>query len=334
MNSRNSHDAFHVFAPLMAQCEATCSPEEFYWHVNDAYHTVESEHYDRLHASMFMSLEKIWTRLLHHLPDAPERLDVLDVGSGTGLVGRILNRLVPERIGSLTCVEPNRAMIEQARLKSNTWLFPVNHVNGELSVLPNGHRFDVVTINSVLHHIVDLNRFLGSLSEYVKPGGVLLTAQDPCRDAVRDPVARQRRDSLATRRWLDPAWFGKAVWRRLGRLIFNRVGKVSLEDKVNDILIKKGVMSQPLAMASIYAVTDVHVPNQPGNIGNGIDVGAMERTLSSFNLAETFTYQFFGAELEYLTFFQRRLEQRLWHQGDPHGFLFGTAWRHRVQDHD
>jgi ubiquinone/menaquinone biosynthesis C-methylase UbiE len=132
MPQKNSN-AFLIFTPLMERFGVTCSAEQFYWHVNDAYHTVEAAEYDHLHASMFKILDEIWMRALTQLPEGQQKLRVLDVGSGTGLVGELLNRLVPDRIESLTCVEPNKAMIQQAKLKASKWRFQTTFVNGDLA---------------------------------------------------------------------------------------------------------------------------------------------------------------------------------------------------------
>lgn len=51
---------FDVFLPIMKRFQATGTPESFYWSVNDAYHTVESELYDQVHASVTKYVNELY----------------------------------------------------------------------------------------------------------------------------------------------------------------------------------------------------------------------------------------------------------------------------------
>jgi ubiquinone/menaquinone biosynthesis C-methylase UbiE len=318
---------FLIFKPLMERFGANCSAEQFYWYINDAYHTVEASEYDQIHASMFVISDSIWVRALKQLPKNNNKLRVLDVGSGTGLVGELLNRLVPNRIESLTCVEPNLAMIEQAKLKASNWEFHTTFVNGDLASVPKTEMFDVITIDSVLHHIVNLEELFMQVSDLLSTGGVLITAQDPRRAASLDPMSAKRQQSLRIMRWIDPSHVIKTIWLRVKKLFIKSNKTTSLAEKVNTILIEQGVVSKPLDMSSIYAVTDVHVPGQPGDIGHGIEVEDIRGWLKSCNLLDYFTYQYFGVDWVYLSHIQKYIEHNLWRKNDDHGFLFGSVWQ-------
>lgn len=317
---------FDIFLPMMEQFHTKCTPESFYWSVNDAYHTVESELYDQVHASMFVSLDRIWRRLVTSLPASQEKLRILDIGSGTGLVGQMLERLVPAKVGLLTCVEPNQAMIGKAREKAKFWSFPVEFINGVLSSLPPAASFDVITVNSVLHHIVDLKSFLQGLSAYLKPSGIFLTAHDPRTEASSDSIATQRKDSRRYWRFIDPLLVTASLGRKLSQQLGHEPASISMEAKVNAMLIDKGVIGRPMDIASIYAVTDIHVPGQPGALGHGLSPQGLSEHLCGFSLKDSFTYQYFGVDWIHLGLFQRWMEHRLWKRGDPHGFLFASAW--------
>src|ERR1700736_4402614 len=78
--------SYESLRPLMARFGAVGEPKAFYWAVNAAFHTAEAREYDSIHADMFDGLRPIWQRLTAALPSEPARLDILDVGAGTGLV--------------------------------------------------------------------------------------------------------------------------------------------------------------------------------------------------------------------------------------------------------
>ncbi|KAF0192095.1 MAG: hypothetical protein FD165_1163 [Gammaproteobacteria bacterium] len=322
---------FDIFLPLMAKVQATGTPETFSWSVSEAYHTVESDLYDQVHVSMFISLDRIWQRLVSCLPAEPAKLRVLDVGAGTGLVGQMFDRLAPSRVETLTCVEPNQAMIVKASQKAKSWAFPVEFVNGVLGAVPPAPTFDVITINSVLHHIVELGPFLQRLSAYLKPGGVFLAAHDPRGDAWSDPIAIQRKESRRFWRFIDPLLVTNTLQSKCSRWLGRQPASVSMEEKVNAILIGEGAIGSPMDIKSIYAVTDIHVPGQPGAMGTGLSTTWMAKHLEGFSLEDSFTYQYFGFDWVHLGVIQRRMEHRLWNRGDAHGFLFASAWRFRSE---
>lgn len=323
-----TENSFDVFRPFVEKFGASGSPEQFYWAVNEAYHTVESDLYDRIHSSMYVELDRVWNRLIKHLPTGKVKLKVLDVGSGTGLVGHMLDRLAPGRIESLTCVEPNAAMIKKAEVKAKQWQFQMNVVHGLLSAVKPAPTFDVITINSVLHHIVDLPAFLTTLKNYVREDGVLLTAHDPHSPAWSDQVALKRKHSRHAWRYTDPMLVANAIRRRLSKIAGSTGNKApTLGQRVNAILIGDGVIQHPMDIASIYAVTDVHVPGQPGALGSGLTISGLTGSLSGFELMDVAYYQYFGVDWTHLGVVQRMLESKYWEDSDPHGFLFASAWK-------
>lgn len=323
-----TENSFDVFRPFVEKFGASGSPEKFYWAVNEAYHTVESELYDRIHSSMYAELDRVWNHLIEHLPSDKAKLKVLDVGSGTGLVGHMLDRLAPDRIDHLTCVEPNAAMIERAAIKAKQWQFPMDVVHGLLSAVTPAQTFDVITINSVLHHIVDLPAFLNTLNIYLREGGVLLTAHDPHGPAWSNEVALRRKNSRYAWRYVDPLLVVNAIRRRLERLGGGAGNEApALEDRVNALLLGNGAIQHPMDIASIYAVTDVHVPGQPGTFGSGLSISGLTESLPGFELMDVAYYQYFGVDWTHLGLVQRWFESKYWKNRDPHGFLFASAWK-------
>jgi SAM-dependent methyltransferase len=319
-------DPYLPLLNLMRKYGAAGSPRDFYWAVNDAFHSEEAAEYDTVHVDMFMGAGTLWKRLLSHLPPEPAGLRVLDVGCGTGLVGSMLAEFAAERVGGLVCLDPNREMLARARTRSAGWPFPTRFVRDHASTLPAGEVFDVLTVNSVMHHIVELDAFFAGVRRALRPGGVLLTAQDTRAESRRDPVfggraraaARQRRGHMAMR--LRRA-VGAAARRVLRRPYIDPLAR-----RTSQRLMERGVIARPMPSPAVWAVTDFHVPGLEGGHGKGFEREALGAALG-FEPLDWFTYQFRGVNLARLTDAERAEEAAWLAAGDPHGELFASAWR-------
>src|SRR6266513_925099 len=185
---------YEPLRPIMNACGTTqCSPEQFYWAVNRAYHEAEAPFYEHLHAHMFKGLRAKWERLTSPLLGAPARsLGWLDVGCGTGLVGSFLAELLGDRICEGVLVDTSSAMLGECRRRARDWPFSTSFVVGTIESLQSEPAFDLVTVDSVIHHVVDLESFCARIAGMVRSGGFLLTCQDPRGEASSDLILKAR----------------------------------------------------------------------------------------------------------------------------------------------
>jgi len=309
---------------------ATGDQEAFYWAVNRALHAVEAEDYDTRHASMFQEERRVWRRLASYLPATPEKLNLLDVGCGTGLVGQFLAEICPECIGRITCLDPSPAMLERARERSADWPFQVAFRVGDVESLPEGSRFDGVTINSVLHHILYLEPFVRRVEALLRPGGVVLTAQDPrpAEELRQDAVFRSRRLRQPPR-WYQPVgllrhWVrhtscGWRTSRSVRRILNRELPQSTLATRASETLLREGVIKRPMDQDSLYAVCDVHVPLHPLKRAGGIDPALLDAWMTECRLVTRFSYCYRGAEYSSLSREQRTDEKCWFEEYDPHG---------------
>lgn len=92
----------------------------------------------------------------------PEAREVLEVGCGRGVTGRLLQ----ERLGCrVTGVELNPVVAQEAA----RYLHRV--IQGDVQTLDLGGRYDVVLALELVEHLVDSERFLGRVRELLAPGG-------------------------------------------------------------------------------------------------------------------------------------------------------------------
>lgn len=323
-------DPYEPLLVLMRRFGATCSPREFYWAVNHAFHAAAAEGYDHMLRDMFVPLWDVWARLLRHLPpvDARPQLRFLDVGCGTGLVGDILTRLCANRVEELTLLDPSAPMLAQCRRKSAAWPFPCRFLEGDLSAAPDHPAFDVITMDSVLHHVVELEAFLRRASDLLDPGGLILTAQDERAESTEDSVFLSRRAGAGAARPLVRRMLRRA--RNAIRAAARRLGyyrQVPLAAATNEVLLRGGTIRRRMDLDSINAVTDYHITGQPGRLGRGIKLAQLQDWLPGVERMDYFTYAFHGRTWSSLTEEQRRQEEAWLSQGDPHGQTFASAWR-------
>jgi len=95
----------------------------------------------------------------------------------------------------------------------------------------------------------------------------------------------------------------------------------------NDVLLRKGVISRALSPLEVWAVTDFHVPGQPGGFGAGIALEYLARHLDPLQLEDYFTYDFFGSAGQPLPDRLAGAEHTLLQRSDRHGLLFASRWR-------
>ncbi|WP_165961078.1 class I SAM-dependent methyltransferase [Qipengyuania sediminis] len=324
-------DPYAVLAPIQRRYGSTCSPSDFYWAVNDAFHTAEAAQYDTIHAGMFLGQEDIWRRLFALLPSpsSARPLRMLDIGAGTGLVGEYLSKLAPNAIGDLTLLEPNDAMIAKARERAAGW----GHMPMEVQIVKGlidrveGGSFDVISVSSVMHHVVEIEAFCAAIVRLLAPGGFLFQMQDPRADSDRDPILQQRRARVDARR--RPGAY-RALRNRIRQTLEHlrlRPNSDPVAEATSAALLAQGVIAKPMPPQAIWSVTDFHVPGQMEAIGKGFSVPQLQRMLAPLELVDSFTYQFHATAWDFLSPEEQAEEDRLWAAGDMHGAIFGTAWR-------
>ncbi|MDR2464653.1 MAG: class I SAM-dependent methyltransferase, partial [Streptococcaceae bacterium] len=101
-----------------------------------------------------------------------ENQTVLDVGSGTGRLLRLLENQNPQFIGF--GVDISEGMVEEAR--KNFPQFKFQKANAELLPFEDG-KFDKIICSASFHHFPHPEDFLREANRVLKPGGELVIAE-------------------------------------------------------------------------------------------------------------------------------------------------------------
>lgn len=233
--------------------------------VNELFHDLEGKQYDDVHPEIFTVERQRWDRLARSfLLSIPSPRSILDIGAGTGFVGE---RLLPllRKGDRLICADISAQMLQVCRekllqVRSDITLELLKMENERLD-LPDAS-VDVVTMNSVLHHVPDTALFLAEIERVLRPGGMLFIGHEPNNRFYRSTFLRLQYQWLHR---LAPKRIAASLLRFLG-LYGAVVGTKQdpLIDRLNAQLLQEKLIDRPLARADYSPYIDVHSPTAGG----------------------------------------------------------------------
>lgn len=154
---------------------------------NKVYYDLEAKVYDESHPEI-MDGDYQW--YLEHLKkiygkENREPKKILDFGCGTGFVSQILlNSKIPYQ--KLVCLDTSKEMLGITKLKlngvPNVWFVQsLDEIKGET--------FDLIALNSVLHHLPDPGKILCQIESFLVSGGYIMGGHEPNIHFTYNPLA-------------------------------------------------------------------------------------------------------------------------------------------------
>src|SRR5688572_9766410 len=169
--------------------------------VNEVFHDVEGAAYADVHPEIFAGEAERWVSIARsEIAPLPRPMRVLDVGCGTGFVAE---RVAPVLAGQDTfvCAVLSQAMLDACRNKlsaaAHACRFEFVKLDGRTLAQPD-RSCDVVTMNSVLHHLPEPGAILREVDRVLKPGGRFIVAHEPNRRFYASRRMRARAALLGT----------------------------------------------------------------------------------------------------------------------------------------
>jgi len=151
----------------------------------DAYGPDLVEAIDLMSAGIYE--QRFASHWLGKMPDVVKRLEgggrVLDVGCGSGRVGRTIARAFPkcEVVG----LDQDQASIERARA-ADGGAARVRFVAASTSTFDGGEGFDLITACDCIHDLTAPARVVGEIKRLLKPGGTLFVVEPRAGDTLAD----------------------------------------------------------------------------------------------------------------------------------------------------
>lgn len=317
---------------LIAPYGARVSVDKLVLELNRLYHSFEAKDYDRIHPEVHDQLPPLWTEMINTVRSGSDdrAWDVLDFGCGTGFEAiQIIEKLGPDRIRSLTCYDPSPEMLAICRHKVASRLQHVRYCETLAEVTAGSRRYDLLTTNSLLHHLPAVREQVDHLDSVINPNAWWLMGHEPSRRFYTNPECSKAL-SVCNReaRWkklASPAACYRSLQRHLS------IGDAPAEAAAQ-AAVRSGLFERRPRASVVARLVDFNVPhsNQEALDGRGFDFEQMSAELNGlWQLQWVKTYAFMGS------FGRDRLSKR-WRSRADHlarkypldGANFCSVWRH------
>ena len=314
-------------------------PPELVLRVNEIFHDLEGRAYETRHPEIFTGEAERWRRVAGQFIGSPNTrppIRLIDIGCGTGFVPLQLRDVLAES-DTLVSADLSAEMLRvcdanltRIGLKCRREFLKLD---GREIDQPAAS-FDVVTMNSVVHHIPDLPSFLREVVRILKPNGTLIVGHEPNK-AFYASSQLQMHSRLAST-FINPRQAVAAVLRRVGlidwvkrhtgRFVSDFASHREMVDAVNRRLTDERMISTPLTADEITELIDIQSPTAGGfHPGRGIDPRSLAD--SDFRLVHLETYNHLGDGVAARGCPARSYAQRLARRFPDAGATFFAVYR-------
>lgn len=131
--------------------------------------------YDIANSVLSMGMHHLWRKRLVKMLPASDKLEVLDLCTGTGDLLPLLAERFASKSGAVTGLDFSPKMLAQAALK---WPNRFKLIQGDALNLPfEDQSFDLVSVAFGIRNFEDLERGIKQIARVLKPGGHLLVLE-------------------------------------------------------------------------------------------------------------------------------------------------------------
>ncbi len=126
--------------------------------------------YDLMNDFMSLGVHRLWKRDMLNMMNPSHKQKLIDVACGTGDIAHLYLKSLRKN-SEITCVDPNKKMIEKGKEKLNKYK-NINWVVAHAEKLPIvKNSFDFYTISFGLRNTKDIDKALIEAYRVLKPGG-------------------------------------------------------------------------------------------------------------------------------------------------------------------
>ena len=233
--------------------------------VNELFHDLEGEDYDDVHPEIFKRERRRWHTLLRqHAGEHKHPMTVLDLGCGTGFVAMQMDGIL-ETGDTFVCADVSSKMLDiaSAAIRKKFPGIIVRTVKLSDESLPiEPESVDIVTMNSVLHHVPDPKRLLREIDRVLRLNGTLFIGHEPNIRFVKQRFLSGQAPLLHA---MHPKRLLARFLRFCGVLSpLRQTASDALTEKINAALLERKLIQEPLTRSEIAKLVDVHSPTAGG----------------------------------------------------------------------
>jgi len=137
--------------------------------VNSVFSNVHNK-YDLMNDIMSLGIHRLWKEKFINWMNPQPNTKLVDVASGTGDIAKLFYKKT-NSTGKITCVEPNKKMLEQGKIKLKKFR-TINWINSHAEKIPvKDNTFDYYSISYGIRNVSNINITLKEALRILKPGG-------------------------------------------------------------------------------------------------------------------------------------------------------------------
>lgn len=281
---------------------------------NELYFALAEEDYDFSHKEILILEMPRWKRIIKYfLKDFLNKEIILDVGCGTGFVATVFCPYLTKN-SKFICLDISQSMLGQCKsnLKDKNFQCElIYEIYSGLHLPFADNSIDILTLNSVLHHILSTEPFLKEINRVLRKGGYLLIGHESNERFYKNRVIWTIYRILYV--LYNPSSIRNILQRR-GFSVFGGNSMPKEQDKVtekiNEVLLSEGLISEKLSKFEINKIIEIHSIR-------GFDMLDLNSKLKGFKLIyfETYNHLYWIFMKHYKNLFIRALNDIL-------GFLY------------
>ena len=126
--------------------------------------------YDFMNDLMSLGIHRLWKERLIDWMNPKKNDHLIDVASGTGDIAKVYARR-NKNMGKITCVEPNKFMLEKAQKKLKNYK-NINWICSPAEKLPiKDEQFDIYSVSFGIRNFSNIDKSLSEARRVLKTGG-------------------------------------------------------------------------------------------------------------------------------------------------------------------
>ncbi len=126
--------------------------------------------YDLMNDIMSLGIHRVWKEKFIDWMNPQPNTKLIDVASGTGDIANLFLKKT-NKSAQITCIEPNKEMLEQGKIKLNKYK-SIEWVNCSAEKIPvKDNSFDYYSISYGIRNVSNINMALKEAFRVLKPGG-------------------------------------------------------------------------------------------------------------------------------------------------------------------